>query len=56
MTAMGGEHQLWRRRLHNLWLFLVQAKMTATAQIVRGSKLDEQAAVTSYNFPGINRG
>jgi hypothetical protein len=44
------------RGLHNLRLLLVQREMAAPAKIVRGAKLDEQATIATYNFPGINRG
>jgi hypothetical protein len=56
MAAMCCWHQLRCGRLHNLGLLFVQGEMATPAQIVRGSKLDEQAAVATYNLPGINRG
>ena len=56
MAAMCCRHQLRYGRLHNLGLLFVQGEMAAPTQIVRGSKLDEQATVATYNFPGINRG
>jgi hypothetical protein len=56
MAAMRRRYQLWRGSLDNFRLFFVQAKMAATTEIVRGAKLDEQATVASYNFPGVNRG
>lgn len=53
---MRGGHQLRGWRLHNLGLLFVQGEMAAPAKIVSGAKLDEQATVATYNFPGINRG
>jgi hypothetical protein len=53
---MCGRHQLRCWRLDNLGLLFVQGEMAAPAKIVSGTKLDEQAAIATYNFPGINRG
>ena len=56
MSAMWGRYQLRRWSLHNLGLLFVQGEMAAPAKIVSGAKLDEQATIATYNFPGINRG
>ena len=55
MTVM--RYDLWRRwRRNNLRLVLIERTTAPAAKTVIGSELDQQAAITADNFPGIYRG
>jgi hypothetical protein len=56
-TIAHHRHQHGWRYQDGFWLrFLVQRRVAASAIIVGGTELDQQAVIASYDFPRIYRG
>jgi hypothetical protein len=54
--AMLGHHLRRRGSRNDFWLILIQRTTASAAKTVICTELDQKAAITTDNFPGIYRG